>query len=99
MNAPAALKPDRYATNIARAKAMHEASGNLLAALTKSGGKYSTSAIQAEIALCDAAIQLWDDGDALTARDNLKSELPEEPSGRRFEFDASARHPDHPGGW
>ena len=77
MNAPAALKPDRYATNIARAKAMHEASGNLLAALTRSAGKYSTSALEAEIALCDAAIQLWDDGDALTARDNLKSELPE----------------------
>jgi len=77
MNQHTTITPNRYATNIARAKAMHEASGNLLAALTRSAGKYSTPALEAEIALCDAAIQLWDDGDALTARDNLKTELPE----------------------
>lgn len=88
-----------YAARIAKARELHDATGNLLAALTRSAGKYSTAALRAEIALCDAAIQLWDDGDALTARENLVAELPDEPVGRRFEFDASGSHPDRPGSW
>src|SRR6185312_2944037 len=98
MNQHTTITPNRYATNIARAKAMHETAGNLLAALTRSAGKYSTSALEAEIALCDAAIQLWDDGCALTARENLLTEIDEDEPLCGF-FDASARHPDHPGGW
>lgn len=91
MNAPAKITADRFATNLARAKAMHETAGNLLAALTRSGGKYSTSALWAEKALCQAACDLWDDGDAMAALENLRSELPEDDGG---DFDAGASHPD-----
>ena len=69
------LTLDRQASNIAKVRALHELSGNLLAALTRSGGDYTTQALRAEIALCDAAIAMWDDGDARVARENLLHEL------------------------
>jgi hypothetical protein len=90
----------RYSANIAAAKALHEASGNLLAALTRSGGKYSTRAIRELIAVDEAFAHLEDDfdGNALAAAAAHREELPEDEPASAW-FDASGSHPDRPGGW
>lgn len=80
---------------IINARAMHEAAGNYLAAVTRSAGECSRNAMWAEKKLCEAAIDLWDDGDALTALENLLHDMRSEgmlDSGS--EFDAGASHPD-----
>ena len=101
MNAPF-LPPTTaaiYAARIAKARELHDATGNLLAALTRSAGKYSTAALRAEIAAWEAVRTLAETDNLDEAISNLKSELPDEPYGQRFEFDASGSHPDRPGGW
>jgi len=91
---------NRQALAIAQVRAIHETAGNLLAALTRSGGEYSRNALWLEKRFDEALLDYFPDGNVVEAYDNLLHDMRSEGMlNSGSEFDASAKHPDAPGGW
>jgi len=74
-------------------RALNDATNALLQAVIRSGGKWSTNALLANIEAAKAAQAIWADGLAEEI-DNTEVELPDLPVER--EFDPSRVHPDDP---
>ena len=70
-----AMKPDRLAANIAKARKVADAAAAFAKSLERSGGQYLRRQLLDELDLCEAAIDLWDDGDALAQKEAIYSEM------------------------
>lgn len=69
----------------------YDALGKLREAVIRSGGKWSTNALRANVAAAKAAKEIWD-CDLDIEIDNTEADLPDYPV--EAEFNPSLRHPD-----
>lgn len=94
MNAPSTITADRHATAIRDAQALARAATRLAAALSVSGGKWSSRALHCELEAMVAAMALWPDDPIAKHLDTRLTELGLDEEGASF--NPSRVHPDNP---